>query len=182
LVLDDGGETCLFSFLATETKVPRSPAAELMPLVKLLAEDRRYKLEAYQFVGAGLEYAQDVLGLGRPAPARKRRGSDASRAKGAKRAAGENQRPVRHVSGQELCWALKQLAHRQYGFMAKLVLGSWGIKSTGDFGSIVYNLIGIGKMSKSEHDRREDFDNVYDFEQALVRDYAITKEEEACHP
>jgi len=154
-----------------------------MPLVKLLAEDRRYKLEAYQFVGAGLEYAQDVLGLGRPAPPsppRKRRG-DSTRAASAKRPS-EPQRPMRHVSGQELCWALKQLAHRQYGLMAKLVLASWGIKSTSDFGTIVYNLIGIGKMSKSDHDRREDFDNVYDFEQALVRDYAITKEEEPCQP
>ena len=35
-----------------------------MPLVNLLAEDRRYKIEAYQFVGAGLEYAQNVLKLG----------------------------------------------------------------------------------------------------------------------
>jgi uncharacterized repeat protein (TIGR04138 family) len=162
--------------LATETTVPRSPAAELVPLAKLLAEDPRYKIEAYQFVGAGLEYAQDVLGLGRPDSSSKRRGAPA------KRGGGDKQRPIRHVSGQELCWALRQLAHRQYGFMAKLVLGRWGIHSTSDFGTIVYNLIRIGKMSKSEHDRREDFDNVYDFEQALVRDYAITKEEEACRP
>ena len=66
--------------------------------------------------------------------------------------------------------------------MAKLVLASWGIHSTSDFGEIVYNLIRIGKMSKSDDDRREDFDNVYDFEQALVREYAITKEEEPCRP
>jgi uncharacterized repeat protein (TIGR04138 family) len=147
-----------------------------VPLAKLLAEDPRYKIEAYQFVGAGLEYAQDVLGLGRPGPARKRRGASA------KRVGEKSAPPVRHVSGQELCWALKQLAHRQYGFMAKLVLASWGIHSTTDFGTIVYNLIRIGKMSKSDHDRREDFDNVYDFEQALVRDYAITKEQEPCRP
>jgi uncharacterized repeat protein (TIGR04138 family) len=165
-----------------ESKVPRSPAAELLPLAKLLADDSRYKIEAYQFVGAGLEFAQEVLGLGRPAPARKKRSRDATRAQSAKQAPGEKERPVRHVSGQELCLALKQLAHRQYGFMAKIVLASWGIHSTSDFGEIVYNLIGIGKMSKSEHDRREDFDNVYDFEQALVREYAITKEEEACQP
>lgn len=161
--------------------MPRSPAAELLPLTKLLAEDPRYKFEAYQFVGAGLEYSQDVLGLGvgnpaQPGPKRKRRGASA------KRVADDEARPVRHVSGQELCWALRQLAHQQYGLMAKLVLASWGIHATSDFGSIVYNLIRIQKMSKSEHDRREDFDNVYDFEQALVRDYAITKEEEPCRP
>jgi uncharacterized repeat protein (TIGR04138 family) len=158
-----------------ETTVPRSPAAELVPLVKLLAEDRRYKIEAYQFVGAGLEYAQEVLGLGRPGKTRKRRGATAKRE-------GDPAPPIRHVSGQELCLALKQLAHKQYGFMAKIVLANWGIHSTSDFGAIVYNLIRIGKMAQSEHDRREDFDNVYDFEQALVRDYAITTEEETCPP
>jgi uncharacterized repeat protein (TIGR04138 family) len=140
-----------------------------MPLVNLLAEDRRYKIEAYQFVGAGLEYAQNVLKLGRPGPSKKSRGK-------------ADAKPVRHVSGQELCWALRQLAHQQYGLMAKLVLESWGICSTSDFGAIVYNLIEIGKLSKSDRDRREDFDHVYDFQQALVRDYAITTQEELCRP
>jgi len=154
--------------------VPRSPASELVPLAKLLAENPRYKIEAYQFVGAGLEFAQEVLGLGRPGPSKKRR------SKAEKQEA--SARPVRHVSGQELCWALKQLAHQQYGRMAKLVLAGWGIQSTNDFGEIVYNLIRIGKMSQSDNDRREDFHNVYDFEQALVREYEITKEEEPCRP
>jgi uncharacterized repeat protein (TIGR04138 family) len=137
----------------------------------LLAEDPRYKIEAYQFVGAGLEYAQEVLGMGRAGPVKKRRKERDISA-----------RPVRHITGRELCLALKQLAHQQYGLMAKLVLASWGIHTTNDFGEIVYNLIRIGKMSQSEDDRREDFDNVYEFEQALVREYAITKEEEACRP
>ncbi len=166
-----------------EPIVPRSPAAELLPLAKLLAGDNRYKIEAYQFVGAGLEYAQEVLGLGTPNPAASpaHAGPKRKRARG-KRVADDEARPVRHVSGQELCWALKELAHQQYGRMAKLVLASWGLHSTSDFGEIVYNLIEIKKMSKSEHDRRQDFDNVYDFNQALVQDYAIRKEEEPCRP
>jgi len=159
--------------------VPRSPAAELLPLAKLLAEDSRYKIEAYQFVGAGLEYAQEVLGYGQVAPKRKRREGAGKRAAG-KRMTDDETRPVRHVSGQELCWALRELAHQQYGRMARLVLASWGIHATSDFGAIVYNLIQIGKMSKSEHDRRQDFENVYDFEQALVHEFAIRKEEEPC--
>src|SRR5436853_333182 len=150
-----------------DTKVPRSPAAELLPLAKLLADDSRYRIEAYQFVGAGLEYAQEVLGMGAasaaPASPKRKRREPA-----AKRIADDEARPVRHVSGQDLCWALKELAHQQFGRMAKLVLASWGIHTTGDFGAIVYNLIEIKKMSKSEHDRRQDFENVYDFEQALV--------------
>jgi len=150
--------------------VARSLAAELPPLVKLLAEDRRYKIDAYQFLGAGLEYAQEVLGMGKPGP--RPGGSDDS----------DDERPVRHVTGQDLCRALKCLAHDQYGYLAKLVLASWGIRSTSDFGEIVYNLIKIGKMSKSTSDRREDFDNVYDFDQALVKEFVITREEEPCRP
>lgn len=146
----------------------RTPAAELAPLVRLLAEDRRYKLEAYQFVAAGLEYAQEVLGMGTAEPSAQ---------------PGRRGEVTRHVTGQELCWALRQLAHEQYGLLAKLVLASWGIHSTSDFGEIVYNLIRIGRLSKSPRDRREDFDNVYDFEQALVKEFVITREEvEACRP
>ena len=141
--------------------VPRSIAKEFPPLLKLLREDRRYKLEAYQFVRTGLTYAQDVLELGQAS------------------AGGPGQpegRVPRHVTGRDLCLALKQLAHEQYGRMAKLVLAGWGIRTTGDFGEIVYNLIQIGEMSKSDSDRRSDFDNVYDFDHALVEEFAIAKD------
>ena len=156
----------LSCLVLTDVAVPRSSTAELPPLVKLLTEDRRYKLEAYQFVGAGLEYSQEVLGLGKPGP-RSRRKQDEE----------EEERPVRHVSGQDLCLALKRFAHQQYGYLAKLVLANWGIHTTNDFGEIVYNLIKIGKMSKSNTDRREDFDKVYDFDLALMKEFAITKED-----
>jgi uncharacterized repeat protein (TIGR04138 family) len=132
---------------------------EIHPLVKLLCEDDRYKLEAYQFVRAGLAYAQDALGLGQE-PAREEKGAGG--------------RPLRHVTGQDLCHGLRDFAHEQFGLLARHVLASWGIRSTGDIGEIVYNLIKIGEMTKSEHDRREDFDDVFDFEQALVKDFEIT--------
>jgi uncharacterized repeat protein (TIGR04138 family) len=131
---------------------------EIHPLVKLLCEDRRYKLEAYQFVRAGLAYAQDVMGLGQE-PACER---------------GKKGRPLRHVSGQDLCHALREFSHEQFGLLARHVLGGWGIRSTSDIGEIVFNLIKIGEMTKSDHDRREDFDDVFDFDQALVKDFEIT--------
>jgi uncharacterized repeat protein (TIGR04138 family) len=123
-----------------------------------MAQDRRYKLEAYNFVRAGLVYAQDVLALGR---------EDFGQQDG-------QGQPARHVSGRDLCFALKQFAHAQYGLMARLVLVSWGIRSTSDFGEIVYNLIRIGEMTRSPIDRREDFDDVYDFDEALTREFVIT--------
>ncbi|MCI0361909.1 MAG: hypothetical protein L0211_25790 [Planctomycetaceae bacterium] len=152
----------------------RVKTPEIPPLVKLLVEDRRYKLEAYQFVRKGLNYAQEVLGLGDEAPGSLGAEPDPDDDDAA---GGQAPRPPRHVTGQDLCHALRRLATYEFGLMAKLVLGSWGIHSTSDFGEIVYNLIRIGEMSKSNGDRREDFDDVYDFDQALVREFAITKEE-----
>lgn len=148
----------------------RNMTPDTHPLVKLLCEDRRYKLEAYRFVQAGLSYAQDVLGLGVEAPVESDRRARRTTAK-----AKAKSRAVRHVTGQELCQALRIYAHQEYGLMAKLVLADWGIHSTSDFGEIVYNFIKIGTMSKSPHDRREDFDDVYDFETALVREYEFEK-------
>jgi uncharacterized repeat protein (TIGR04138 family) len=77
------------------------------------------------------------------------------------------------VTGQELCEAIRRFALQQYGLMAKTVLESWGIRKTGDFGEIVFNLIRIGRMRKTPHDRREDFDDVYDFETAFRDEFKI---------
>lgn len=135
----------------------------LEAIAKLLREDRRYHRDAYAFVFDALGYAQEVLGLGQettsePAPAR-----------GAASEAAVEQ----HVSGQELCEAMRQLAVQQYGYMAKTVLNSWGIRATNDIGEIVFNLIRIGQMRKTPHDRREDFDAVFDFDEAFRQAFKI---------
>ena len=144
---------------------------EMHPMTRLLREDQRYKFEAYQFVREGLDFAQEVMQFGEeeetenPPPEEEKK---KSRSKPKK---------AKHVTGQQLCHALKQYAQKQYGLMAKLVLNSWGLKRTGDFGEIVYNLISIGAMSKSKRDRKEDFENVFDFEQAFVKEFAITADD-----
>lgn len=125
------------------------------PILQLLASDVRYKLEAYQFVRDGLAYAQEVLELGNPP-------------------ASEEEQPEPHLSGQELCHAIRMYAIDQFGYMAKMVLNNWGISSTNDLGEIVYNLIEIGMMKKSEEDRREHFDGVFDFDVAFVEQFHIT--------
>src|SRR5690606_7421190 len=79
-----------------------------------------------------------------------------------------------HVSGQELCEAIRLYALEQYGLVAQCVLGHWGVRSTSDFGEIVFNLIDIKKMKKTDHDRREDFDDVYDFDDAFRTGFEIT--------
>jgi uncharacterized repeat protein (TIGR04138 family) len=52
--------------------------------------------------------------------------------------------------------------------MAKTVFDSWGVRRCRDFGDIVFNLIEYSVFSKTEGDRREDFEDLYDFEEAFV--------------
>ena len=69
---------------------------------------------------------------------------------------------------------MRRYAHEQYGRLAKQVLNHWGITSTGDFGEIVFNLIEIGQMRKTPDDRREDFDDVFDFDEAFEHGFQIS--------
>ena len=130
------------------------------PIAQLLQEDRRYRFEAYVFMFEALHYAQNVLEMGAESP-------------GEPVAEDEEQPPERHVSGQELCEAIRRYALDQYGYMAKTVLNSWGIHGTSDFGEIVFNLIRTGQMRKTPSDARVDFDNVYDFDAALKEGFKI---------
>jgi len=82
-----------------------------------------------------------------------------------------------HVTGQQLCEAIRLFALNQFGYMAKVVLNSWGIKKTRDIGNIVFNLIAIECMRKSSSDRLEDFDDVFDFDQAFQKEFKITDAE-----
>jgi uncharacterized repeat protein (TIGR04138 family) len=122
------------------------------PIVDLLRRDRRYRLEAYIFVFEALRFAQQELGMGQ------QENGDADE---------ESGEEVRHVTGQQLCEAIRRYALQQYGLLAKNVLEHWGVRSTGDFGEIVFNLIDIGQMKKTDTDRREDFDDVFDFDEGL---------------
>jgi uncharacterized repeat protein (TIGR04138 family) len=131
----------------------------------LLRRDRRYRPEAYQFVWEALNFAHDELDMGSPRVSELAVGHEAPASR---------REPERHVTGPELCEAARQYALRQYGLLAKTVLNSWGITSTGDFGEIVFNLIRIGHMRKTRDDRREDFDDVYDFDAAIEQEFRIT--------
>lgn len=137
------------------------------PILKLLQSDPRYKLDAYQFIREALAYAQDVLKFGNPG---QRDAEDEEEELGESDIA-----PERHISGQQLCQAIRAFAQDQFGYMAKVVLNSWGIHTTSDFGAIVFNLIEIDCMKKSDSDRREDFDDQFDFDEAFTKQYEITR-------
>ena len=139
------------------------------PIAKLLKQDRRYKIDAYAFVFEALNFAHTRLGMGadQPAEAEEEQPGELPEEGGTKEV-------ERHLTGQQLCEAIRQYALEQYGYMAKSVLNSWGVKTTGDFGEIVFNLIGIGQMRKTTEDRREDFNDVFDFETGLRTNFKIT--------
>src|SRR3989337_1209221 len=69
----------------------------------------------------------------------------------------------RHISGRDLCWGLRDFALKRWGMLARVVLESWNVKSTDDFGRIVFGFIDLDMMRKQPDDRLEDFDGVYDF-------------------
>jgi len=140
------------------------------PIFQLIEDDPRYKIDAYQFVREALAFAQEVLDMG--AERASEPGEDEPDPE-----PDSEQRPERHLTGQQLCEAIRRYALQQYGLMAKVVLADWGIHATGDFGEIVYNLIGIGEMKKSADDRREDFDDVYDFADAFSQPFSTSNDE-----
>ena len=81
--------------------------------------------------------------------------------------------PARHITGQELCLGLADLAVQRWGRLAGMVLHKWGICRTRDFGEIVYLMISYGWMTSQETDVIEDFDDVFDFVEFFERDYTI---------
>lgn len=82
-----------------------------------------------------------------------------------------------HVTGSQLCNALRDLAIERWGMLAPVVLGKWNIHATIDFGNMVYLLIRANFMRKTETDSIEDFRNVYDFSAAFdARDNFELKE------
>ena len=113
-------------------------------LARIRAQGGSYHERAYLFVLATVEYIQTRL-------------------------------PVRrHVTGQELAWACRDLAREQFGLLAPSVLEHWGITRTADFGRVVYTLVDVGLLVTQPGDREQDFTDVYDFAEAFGDGYGWT--------
>ena len=134
-------------------------------LMDLVAQDPRYPIEAYFFVRESLTYAADAMELG-ICPDPEEEGLTSEQAL-------EQSRRERHLTGQQLCEAIREFAINQFGYMAKVVLKSWNVTQTQCFGDIVYNMIRAGIMKKSSNDRREHFDDVFCFDEAFEQEFEI---------
>jgi len=103
-------------------------------LEQIAGEDGRYSRHAIKFVYEGLSYTVKNV-VDQPG----------------------------HVSGDMLCEGLRRLAIQKWGRLAMLVLSVWGVKTTRDFGEIVYLMIEHQWMSAQPADTIDDFNDVYDF-------------------
>ena len=112
----------------------------------ILAKDQRFTRDAYAFVREALDFTQKSVGK-------------------------EVRGAIRHVSGQELLEGVRKFALEQFGPMAVTVFEEWGVKSCRDFGEIVFNMVEIGLLAKTEQDSRGDFRNGYDFTDAFRKPF-----------
>ena len=101
-------------------------------------KDPRYPLDAYRFVYEALD--ETLRGIGKR----------------------------RHVTGRELLDGVRRTGLKRFGPLAKMVFNHWNIRRTDDFGEIVFNLVERGLMSKNDEDSRDDFREVFDFDEAFV--------------
>jgi len=77
----------------------------------------------------------------------------------------------RHISGKELALACRDLALEKFGVMAALVLEHWGVHSSADLGDVVFTLVDLGLLMSQPSDSRDEFADVFDFDQAFAKEY-----------
>ena len=116
---------------------------EALDLIR--AKDPRYQREAYHFVKEALDHTQKSIG-------RQHRGR-------------------KHVTGQELLAGIRDYALAQYGPMTMMLLDEWGVHNCRDFGELVFNMVEIGWLAKTEEDSRADFEGGYDFTEAFRKPF-----------
>lgn len=123
-------------------------------LEQVVTRDERYSREAYGFLREALEFTQ-----------KRRRKS---------RAAAST-----HVSAGELLDGFREYSLQQFGPMGITVLEHWGIRSTGDVGRMVFNLIEAGIFGRSDEDRPEDFEDRFNFDEAFAAPFRTVKKRPA---
>jgi len=127
---------------------------EFTEIVELICkEDNRFDRKAYTFVRQALDSTVKDLRKKHP----------------------ERTQKSQHVTGAELLHGIRAHALEQFGPLTKTVLNTWGITRCRDFGDIVFNLIEYNVFSKTENDRREDFTDIYDFDDAFVKPFQPAK-------
>lgn len=87
----------------------------------------------------------------------------------------ENGADNNHVTAVELLNGFKDFSLTQFGPMAATVFREWNINHCQDIGTMVYALIDKGIFSKQDSDRKEDFMEVYSFQEAFISPFKVEK-------
>lgn len=104
-------------------------------------KDPRYKEDAYHFAMEALSYAQ------------------------------KKYKNPKHVSSRELLSGIKELLPKKFGPLTLSVLDYWGIRSTEDFGNIIFNLVDNRVLTKTQDDSIEQFRDGFDFTEVFTEGY-----------
>jgi len=121
----------------------RRRTARSADIQRLAREDGRYLPQAFYFVYEGMDYKLRHLG------------------------------EFRHLTAAELLDAIRELALRRFGLLARVVLEQWGVSRTDDFGEIVYLLIEHGLLFRDDQDSKGDFKDVYSFREVFDDTYRV---------
>lgn len=106
----------------------------------LVDDDGRYRREAYQFTLEAFNYTM---------AARRREGRHG------------------HIDGRQLCEGIREFAEKSFGYLTRTVFSHWGIKSTADFGEIVFAMVEFGVLAKQDTDSKDDFVGAFDFDEVF---------------
>jgi uncharacterized repeat protein (TIGR04138 family) len=117
------------------------------PIRALALKDGRYSPEAFRFLFESLRVAIQLAGKD------------------------EASGTERHVTGQEVLAGMRAHAAESFGPLAAQVWRSWGVRSTLDWGRVVFLLVEAGLLSRQDSDTIEDFRHGFDFDEAFVRNY-----------
>src|SRR5262245_2971826 len=116
-------------------------------LEQILSRDTRFHRDAFLFVKDALDFTQKIVG-------KENKGGG-----------------IRHVSGQELLEGIREHALQQFGPMVMTVFEEWGIRSSRDFGEIVFLMVDHNLLAKTDTDSRTDFENGYDFHEVFRKPF-----------
>ena len=141
-----------------------------LPRLKYHPNTERFLFEALRRTQRDLGRLQAEGRAGKPEAGEQGTGEQGTGEPGGDQQVGERQV---HISGPELLEGIRVYALEEFGLMARTVFHCWSIHTTEDFGRVVFDLIERGEMSKTDGDQLSDFNDVYDFEEALDNQYRI---------
>ena len=115
-------------------------------VASILKRDKRFDPQAYFFLKDALDFTL-------------------------KRICDGNGGDARHVTGPELLVGFRDHALQQFGPMARTLMDEWGVRRCEHVGEMVFQLIEEQVFGKQESDKREDFSELFDFENELARPF-----------